>query len=307
MPGRGFVTGASGFVGSAVVDELVSRNYAVNALVNRRALQSTNQVGPIQGDIFDAKALDEGMRGCDAVIHLVGIIMEKPSLGITFERIHAHGTRMVVESAQRNGIKRFVHMSALGTRPDAVSRYHRTKYEAEQCVRNSGLDWTIIRPSLIHGPRGEFMQMEAKWARYKAPPFLFMPYFGGGAFGGRGAGMLQPVYVGDVARAFVDALENRRTIGNVYPLGGPDRLTWPQLHRAVASGILGRRRLVMPLPVWAARLNTYVLPQSLLGYNRDQIAMSQEDNTCDLTKFVDDFGWTPQPFESTLRSYAGQL
>jgi len=151
------------------------------------------------------------------------------------------------------------------------------------------------------------MRMEAKWARYRSPPFLFMPYFGRGAFGFGGAGLLQPVYIGDVARAFVDALSNRRTIGNVYPLGGPDRLSWPQLHRAVAQAILGRRRLVMPIPVWAAKLNTAILPSALLGFNRDQVLMSQEDNTCDLTKFTDDFGWEPQPFEETLRTYAGRL
>src|SRR5262252_7117141 len=109
-------------------------------------------------------------------------------------------------------------MSALGTRPDAVSTYHKTKFAAEQYVRGSGLDWTIFRPSLIHGPKGEFLQMEAKWARYAAPPFLFMPYFGAGPFGTGGAGKLQPVYVKDVARAFADALSNRKTIGEIFPI-----------------------------------------------------------------------------------------
>src|SRR2546423_649554 len=123
MPARVFVTGASGFVGSAVVDELLARNYAVNALVNRRPLRASETVRPIQGDLFDAKALDEGMRGATAVIHLVGIIIEQPRLGTTFQRIHARGTRSIVEAAQRAGVTRFVHMSALGTRPGAVSTY----------------------------------------------------------------------------------------------------------------------------------------------------------------------------------------
>src|SRR4029079_943824 len=124
-----------------------------------------------------------------AVIHLVGIIMERRHKRVTFERIHFEGTHSIVDAAQRNGIRRYLHMSALGTRHDAVSTYHRTKYAAEEYVRASGLDWTIFRPSLIHGPRGEFIQMEAAWARYKAPPFLFMPYFGRGFFGRGGAGM----------------------------------------------------------------------------------------------------------------------
>src|SRR5688500_15096177 len=164
---RVFVTGGSGFVGSAVLDELLSRGYQVKALVNRRKLDRSD-VQLIEGGLFNDKALDEGMRGCDAVIHLVGIIMQRPSKGITFERMHIQGTRHVVDAAKRNGVKRYVHMSALGTRRDAVSDYHRTKFRAEEYVRASALDWTIFRPSFIHGPRGEFMQMEAKWARRKA-------------------------------------------------------------------------------------------------------------------------------------------
>ena len=194
MPRRVFVTGASGFVGSAVVEELLSRNFAVSALVNRRPLTTgIGQVQSIKGDLFDDRALDDAMRGCDAVIHLVGIILEKPARGITFERIHYQGTKTVVNAAKRNGVKRFIHMSALGTRPDAASNYHKTKFAAEEYLRASGLEWTIFRPSLIHGPAGEFMRMEARWARRTAPPFLMMPYFGAGMLGLRGAGKLQPV------------------------------------------------------------------------------------------------------------------
>jgi NADH dehydrogenase len=151
------------------------------------------------------------------------------------------------------------------------------------------------------------MQMEAKWARGKAPPFLFMPYFGGGAFGHKGAGKLQPVYVNDVARAFVDALEKPQTIGEVYLLGGPHRLSWFELHRAAALGIVGHKRLVLPLPVWYAKLLTHLVPSALLPFNRDQVLMSQEDNTGDTSKFIDDFGFEPVAFEPTLKGYAAHL
>jgi NADH dehydrogenase len=308
MPGRVFVTGGSGFVGSAVIDELLARGYEVNALVNQRELKDRDgRVRSIKGGLFDDAALDNGMAGAAAVIHLVGIIMEKRSRGVTFERIHFQGAKSVVDAAKRNGVRRYVHMSALGVRPDAVSEYHKTKYRAEQYVRASGLDWTIIRPSLIHGPGGEFMQMEARWARGKAPPFLFMPYFGAGAFGRGGAGKLQPVHVGDVARAFVDAIEQPATIGEVYPIGGPDRLTWPELHHACAEAIVGRRRWVMAMPAWKAKLLTRVIPPVLLPFNRDQVVMSQEDNTCDMSKFKSDFGWEPRPFEASLREYSKRL
>ncbi|MBC8106409.1 MAG: NAD(P)H-binding protein [Anaerolineae bacterium] len=300
MPSRVFVTGGSGFVGNAVIDELLSRGHAVNALSHRGSLEGFGDgVRAIKGGLFDNDEMDEGMRGVDAVIHLVGIIMEKPSKGVTFERIHTQGTQSVVDAAKRNSIQRYVHMSALGARQDARSRYHKTKYAAEQYVRESGLDWTIFRPSLIHGPKGEFMRMEAKWARMSAPPFLFMPYFGG-----RKAGKLQPVYVKDVARAFVDALEKNSTIGEIYPLAGPNEVTWPQLHKTASSAIVGRERMTGWIPVPIAKV---VAKMPGAPYNTDQVIMSQENNTTDIRKFTDAFGWEPQPFEPTLRSYAGQM
>lgn len=307
MPGKVFLTGGSGFVGQAVVEELVGRNWSINALVNRRPVPAPGDIHNYQGSLFDDRVLDQAMVGCEAVIHLVGIIMEKPSKGITFERIHHEGTRHVVDAARRNGIRRYVHMSAMGVRDNAVSAYHRSKYRAEQYVRASGLDWTIIRPSLIHGPKGEFMQMEARWARKQAPPFLFMPYFGRGLLGQGGAGKLQPVYVKDVARAFADALDNPKTVGEVYLLGGPDRFTWPELHRAVAEAVVGHPRWVVPIPAWKAKLLTYLLPAGLLPFNRDQVIMSQEDNTGDNSKFLDDFGFEPAPFVPTLKTYAKEL
>jgi NADH dehydrogenase len=257
--------------------------------------------------MFDERALDDAARGVDAVIHLVGIIMERRGRGITFERIHFQGAKSVVNATKRAGVRRYMQMSALGARPDAVSDYHKTKFAAEQYVRGSGLDWTIFRPSLIHGPGGEFMQMEKKWAKRKAPPFLFMPYFGAGAMGSGGAGKLQPIYVGDVARAFVDALEKPQTIGEVYLLGGSERVTWPELHRISAEAIVGKKRAVMALPAWYAKALTRVVPGPLLPFNRDQVIMSQEDNTCDLSKFKDDFGWEPRGFASSIWEYANRM
>lgn len=308
MPSRVFITGGSGFVGAAVIDQLLARGYAVNALA-RGALPPpvAGRVQVTSGDLFDASALDRGMAGCDAVVHLVGIIAENQGKGVTFERIHVEGARGVVDAARRGGIRRYVHMSALGARAGAPATYHRTKHAAEEYVRASGLDWTIFRPSLIHGPRGEFTRMEAAFARRKKPPFLFMSYFGAGLLGGGGAGKLQPVHVDDVARAFVDALEKPGTAGKAYCLGGSEVLTWPELHRAMSEAIVGRRRLVLPLPVWKAKLLARVVPNKLLGFNRDQVLMSQEDSTCDLAPFTADFGWTPRALRESLATYAKEM
>ncbi len=308
MGERVFVTGASGFVGSAVVRELAGRSFGVNALVRGKMLPGIGgDIREIRGELSDAATLDDGLRDCSAVIHLVGIIMENPGKGVTFQSVHIEGTRSIVEAARRAGIKRYIHMSALGTRAGARSVYHQTKWQAEELVRASGLDWTIIRPSMIHGPDGAFMKMEAKWVRKQSPPFLFMPYFGAGLLGLGGAGRLQPVYVKDVARAFVDAIGNIKTIGKTYELGGAEQMTWPEMHEAVARAVVGKKRASMAIPVWYAKTLAAVVPGSLLPFNRDQVIMSQEDNTCDLGEFRKDFGWEPAGFESVLDEYAKSL
>jgi len=305
MAGTVFVTGASGFVGTAVVEELLGRGYGVNALVHRRPIGSGGgKVRSIEGSLFDERTLAEGMRGCAAVVHLVGIIFEHRFEGVTFGRMHVEATRSVVDAANSAGVKRFVHMSALGTRMDAVSEYHKTKYAAEQYVRGSGLDWTIFRPSMIHGPRGEFMGMVNKWVHKKAPPFFAMPYFKGRHRGG--LPQIQPIFVGDVARAFVDALEKPRTIGEVYPIGGAQALTWPEFYRVSSRIIRGKERMVTGIRVPIAKLMAKIGPP-LFPFNRDQVIMSQEDGRADLTKFKGDFGWEPRGVEETLKSYSAQL
>jgi NADH dehydrogenase len=308
MGQRVFVTGAAGFVGAAVVEELVKRGFCVDALVNRRGLQSTEgDIRPVRADLFDSEALAREMEDAAAVIHLVGIIMEKPNAGLTFARMHVEATRSVVGAAERAGVSRYIHMSALGTRPAAISNYHQSKFLGEEIVRSSNLKWTIFRPSMIHGARGEFMKMEAKWARKQSPPFLFMPYFGSGIAGFGAKKLVQPVFVGDVARAFVDALGNEKSIGRIYPLAGAETLTWPQMHKTVARAITGKSRWAGAIPAWYAKVLARVVPGSLLPFNRDQVLMSQEDNTADIGEFERDFGWKPAGFGESLGGYAGLI
>ena len=131
------LTGATGFVGQSVVKALLAKGYTVRALTRGPGRLPTDnpRLVPVTGSLRDAASLSELMSGADSVVHLVGIIMEKPSAGRTFEAVHHQGTRAVLEAAKAGGVKRYVHMSALGTRPDAVSNYHRTKWLAEEAVR----------------------------------------------------------------------------------------------------------------------------------------------------------------------------
>jgi NADH dehydrogenase len=238
------------------------------------------------------------------VIHLVGIIMERPHQGQTFEKIHVESTNRLISAASHHGVKRWIHMSALGTRPNAVSRYHQSKWRAEEHVRESDIPFTIIRPSIIHGHDGEFMQMVKGFCRGNSPPFL--PYFGSGLFGQRGGGHVQPAWVEDVARCFVDALSNPATINETYPLGGPEVYTWPQLYTTCQRYIPGAnlRKKPKAVPVWLAKL---VAGKPLVPFNRDQVIMSQEDSTCQTSKVEQDFNFKLAPFEPTFAEYAAKI
>ena len=184
------VTGGTGFVGRAVVSELLQAGHQVRILSRKAPERLTEGVTHVPGSVVTGIGLDNLLEGVDAVIHLVGIIKEAEEN--TFRATHYGGTVNILAAASRAGIKRYIHMSAMGTREKAVSKYHQTKFAAEEAVRASGLDWTIFRPSTIFGPGDKFINMLVDILR-KTP---FMPVLGGGK------SQMQPVSVRDVAMAF---------------------------------------------------------------------------------------------------------
>jgi NADH dehydrogenase len=293
MPDKSiFLTGGTGFVGSAVLNELLSRGHRVRLLSRNRTLDREG-VLTVKGGLFDAATLEEGVRGADAVIHLVGIIREEPSRGQTFERIHYDGAVNVIDAARHAGVSRFIHMSALGVREDSPSEYASTKARAEGYLRQSGLDYTILRPSIVLGEGGEFTNMMRDWASGKSMPYLFMPFFGRGLLG-QSPAKLQPIRVEDVARAFVDCLDKPELIHKTIDLVGPDAFTWPQMYRLFAQHTLGKTKPSIGVPIWYARLLTKIAPASLLPFNRAQVEMAGEDSTSTVSTVQDHFGWQPE-------------
>lgn len=195
----------------------------------------------VEGDITEDQWISSGMmQGCHAVVHLVGIIREDPP-DVTFEAVHVRGTSNTVQAARASGVSKFVHMSALGARPDGTD-YERTKHAAEQAVRASGLPYVVFRPSTIIGAGGEFFELIGKALRLSP----VMPVVGDGNY------RLQPVHVRDVAEAFVQAVERDDLRDRVLELGGPHKLTFNRILDIVGEE-RGTRRPKLHLPTGLVR------------------------------------------------------
>jgi NADH dehydrogenase len=233
----------------------------------------------------------------DAVVHLVGIISETRAQ--TFDAVHVGGTKNMLMAAHASSVRRFVHMSALGTRADARSCYHQSKWKAEQAVRNSPLEWTIFRPSIIYGPGDGFVNLFAKISR-RSPIVPVM---------GSGASRFQPVAVQAVAKAFTRACTEPAAVGTTLTLAGPEVLTLSQVIDAIVR-VTRRKRLKLHIPLPVARIQAAIAEfifQFLLGkappLNSDQVTMLQEDNTGDGSEADALFGLSHEPFETGIARY----
>jgi NADH dehydrogenase len=262
------VTGATGFIGSEVLRRASRRGWRARGLARRpdraEELGRLPHVELFRGDVTDADDLDEAMEGVAAVIHLVGIIVPTPEQG--FAEVHVGGTRNVLEAAARAGVPRFVHMSALGT-PEGrdLTPYFRTKWEAEEAVRESGLSATIFRPAPVFGRESALFGPLARAVRWS--PLLPLPAGGRQSF--------QPVWVGDVAECFLQATRMERSPEPVYEAGGPEVLELREVVRQLAEAMGRRRPAILPLPVGPLALLAWIGEKALPRppFTADQLRM----------------------------------
>ncbi|PLX67554.1 MAG: complex I NDUFA9 subunit family protein [Denitrovibrio sp.] len=269
---RVLVTGATGFVGNAVINSLIKNGFSPVALVRQGSEDKLEQKCEIAyGDILDKNSLIKALDDIYAVIHLVGIIREFPRKSVTFENMHTIATNNIVQASVEKGVRRYIHMSANGTRQNAVSEYHITKQKAEDIVKSSGLEYTIFRPSLIYGPSDSFINMLVSFMK-KTPIFS---YFGDGSY------PMQPIYVDEVAECFVRSIENEKTVGMIYPLCGQNVYTYKEVLKMVSKAI-GRNHLLLPVPEFAISTGISLFGKTdWFPITRDQFIMLTEGNVCD--------------------------
>ncbi len=289
------VTGGTGFVGTHLVRRLRSDDIPVRAVVrDPDKAQPLRELGVdvVKGDITDKSSLEKAAAGVERVVHLVGIIQEETNT--TFSGVHVEGTRNLLEASRKAGIRHFFYQSALGTRPGARSSYHRTKWEAEELVRASGIAYTILRPSLIYGPGDRFTVRLSEMI--KMSPVL--PVIG------TGTSRVQPISVDDVVACIHKIVTGDSFLNEIYELGGPEQLTYEEVTAAIAEA-MGIRRPLMHMPLFlvktAARMLETVLPRPPV--TTDQLIMLQEDNICSMRDIRDAFGIEPMKFSEGLSKF----
>ena len=288
------VTGATGFVGVHLVRKLAGRGMAVRALVRDpdKAGRLPEGVEAVRGDISDRESLVRAASGCEAVMHLVGIIQEGP--GYTFQSVHVEGTGNMLAAAKEAGtVRHFIYQSSLGTSKGAKGGYFRTKYQAEELVKASGLDYTVTRPSIIYGPGGDFItKMVQLFRQGPIVPII-----------GSGESRLQPVFIDDLTEAISRLLLNPEFFGKTFELGGPEQLTFNEVMEKIKAALGSRKGFVhlplsMMLPVVLAMEKFMPNPP----VTTDQIAMLQKDNVCSLDD-MKALGITPVRFADGLKTF----
>jgi len=296
------VTGASGFVGSHLLPELLGAGHRVVALVRsptsgekvtRRlpaALAANLELRT--GDVDRPATLPAALAGVEAVVHLAAIPRDSNG-GRQLLAVNLDGTRNLVAAMQASGVMRLVHLGALGVEDREELHYAKSKARAERAVRESGLDWTILKPSLLFGPGDGFFNIVADLVRL-SPGIVPVP--------GNGASRFQPLHVGDLALCLRLSLERPETVGHAFELGGPRVWTYREITAEVCRG-MGRRRAILPMPVPLIKLVAGAAEAVHLPFPvaTDQLRQLALDNVGPLDGVHSAFGFIPRRMEGELQ------
>jgi NADH dehydrogenase len=292
------VFGGSGFIGRYVVRRLARAGKTVRVAVRDTEgalfLKTAGRIGqivPLHAPVTDDAAVKTAVAGADWVIDLVGVLAE--SRAATFQAIHVDAAARVAAASAAAGVKRLVHMSAIGADPASDSRYAASKGEGEKAVRAAFPGATILRPSIVFGPEDNFFNRFAGMTRIMP----FMPVI-------EGATRMQPVYAGDVADAVLAALQSDAAVGKTYELGGPKTWLFVDLLAYILK-VTGRKLPLVNMPVPLVRLQARlleILPGKLL--TRDQLTLLAHDNVVGSGALgFGDLGISPTAVEMIVPEY----
>lgn len=295
------VTGASGFVGSHLTPALVDAGHRVLAMVRDDASAALvmRRLRPGQrasvearpGDVTRPETLPAALAGADAVLHLAAIPRDLDR-GASLRLVNLEGTRFLLAAARERGVRRFVHLGALGVVDDPRLHYASSKARAMGLVRESALDWTILRPSVMFGPRDGFFNILAGLVRM-SPGVVPLT--------GRGRARFQPFAVSDLGRVVVAVLADPGSVGRDHELGGPRHWTYREIVEEVLRG-MGARRLLVPLPVPLIRLVAGTAERLRIPFPvaTDQLRQLRFDNVTAPDAVRAAFGFDPLPMEGHL-------
>lgn len=288
--GKIAIVGATGFVGSHLVPHLVGRGHRVRGIsrTGRRRPGWDERVETAAADVETGAGLHEALAGVDGVVHLVAIPREFG--GRSFEEVNVRGVRRVVEQAGRAAVRRLVHVSALGATDDPRLRFLSSKWRGERIVRESNVDWVVLRPSLLFGSDDGFFNLMKVALTWWSPGVVAIP--------GDGQTRFQPLAADDLAIAIERCLTEPERSRSVYEIGGPEYVTYRQMVDAVMRAT-GKRRLKMSLPIPLVSAVTAVTDRLLpiFPVSHDQVASLSQPNFTDLDGFERAFGVRPRPMD----------
>ena len=303
--------GGTGYVGSYIIDELIDHDHVPRLLVRDGSEHKVTQPEKceiINGDIEDDEAIGQTLDDCDAVIYLIALIREFPSRGLTNEKLQFKGSKRVAEIAEEKGVKRFLLMSALGADPNPNgSKYMQAKHLAEQSIKNTGLNWTIIRPSSLFGdPRGgerpEFCMMLDKLMLNLIPYPKFLPFPAPSFFTGMnpldaGDYALSMIHVKDIASVFVKILADEGLMKQTIEIGGNREVTWNEIVTSIAK-VTGRKVIMVPAPFFVISFIAGILDRfKWFPAGKDQLNDLVKGSVCDSSELLNKYDIEPIPFD----------
>lgn len=282
------IIGGTGFVGTAIARRLATAGHNLRLVTRRRErakhLTTLPTAEVVEADVHDPEVLLHLMRDQDVIISMVGILRGN------FMRAHAELPAKIAAAAQSAGIRRIIHISALGAAADAPSQYLRSKAEGEAALKRSGLDVTILQPSVIFGQGDSFLSLFAKLQACLPVLPLACPQ-----------ARFQPVWVEDVAQTVLNCLLRSESIGQTYPLGGPYIYTLREL--VAYAGVVSRHRTtIIGLPGPLSYLQA--LTMEIIGgpMTRDNLLSMQVANVCTSQPCLP-FGLQATPLEAVAPAY----